>query len=224
MEEKIIKSLIELYRSKGLDVTALVNDPTFITLPFAERVRVVKEYAAELSRDTSTAITKQDIKNFLKETAMGAAAGALMGTIGALHVSGTVGGADPFRMASSVGRAIKGTTLAGLTLGAASAGLRGINNVMDRKEMHEQALKLKNDPTDENAIKMIALRYMQPGRLVQPNMMFNLYDKYNNKYLSQVMDSRYTAGREVLDEFPNNPPAERPDAAAIQKEYQRKIT
>jgi hypothetical protein len=220
VEEKIIKSLIELYRQKGLDVTALVNDPVFNTLSFDIRVSMVKKYADELAKDSSSVVSKNDVKNFIKEVLIGGGIGAGAGLIGGYQALHTLDSAytGPMQMKKVLG-ASKHVAVAGAALGAVSAGLRTFRNIQSRKSLHEQSLKLRDDPSDENAIKLISLRFMQPAGFAKPDFIGNMYDKYNNKYINKVTNSQLIAGKRVLDELPNQPINDTPEANATRKRF-----
>jgi hypothetical protein len=215
VEEKIIKSLIELYREQGLDVTAMTNDPVFTSLPIAKRIELVRDYAKELSQDNGTAITKGDIKVFLKDTAIGAGIGAVGGIIGGVRAGSVIEGVDP----KSMLRAIKASTMLGATLGVTSAGIRTLSNIHGRRKLHAQAQKLRDDPSDENAIKLLALRNMQPYTLSKTDILSNIYNKYDSRYAELPLKAPHNAGRMVFEQNEGKPLRPTSHAQSVRDEF-----
>lgn len=201
MEEQVIKSLIELYREQGIDVTAVVGDPIFEKLPLNIRIELVKKYANEISRDSRTELNRQDIKQILRETATGASLGAVGGAIGAYRVGHFFENINK----NSLRNPIAKTALIGGALGLATSSLRTISSLNSRRNLHSRALELAANPTDNNAIKLMAIRNMQPPVINRTNILNRIYNLTEDRQFSETLNSPARAGHEVFENnLPNN--------------------
>jgi hypothetical protein len=215
VEEQVIKSLIGLYREQGIDVTAVVGDPVFASLPLPARIEMIKKYADELARDANVNITKHDIKNVLKDAAIGAGVGGF----GAFMGSGSVVRYLPNTSLGTIFKPAGKIALLGAGLGAVGSALRTASGLKSRRDLHAEALKLAKNPTDENAIRMISLNTMRPKPITRLNLLEKAHDYVSKREIDTVVTAPYNSAHNSFEAAGANVPQENLDV----KEHYKKL-
>jgi hypothetical protein len=178
VEEQVIKSLLEFYKERGTDLYAVLDDPIFQKLDLAHKIKIIKDNAGAMVDGTKHGLSKAEVRNILVEAGL---AGALTGTLSlssAMAIASKLAGGQilPVKaMALGIG--------AGAGIGAATSAFSAYNSLNKRKTLIEKLKELQADPTDNNAIKLMALRNSQ----VSPNT--NLAPKHGtmvNALLSKI--------------------------------------
>lgn len=164
MEEQIVKTLIEFYKNKGIDLYAVVDDPLFAGLPMPKKVELLKQFASHIGQGTSRGLSKADISAILKDAAWaGAGTAFVAGTGISTALSYFSGGKIPFKaLALGVG--------AGSALSALASVMESRKRIRDRQEIGSKLDTLVDDPSDANAINLLATRNFQihPNSTVLP--------------------------------------------------------
>lgn len=150
MEETIVKALIEFYKERNIDLSALVGSPLFATLPVEAKVRMIKKYAGIVSSQISPGISRNEIKDSLIESGLAAMTAGAAAGVGVGHaLSYYTGGKIPFSTIAKL-------TAMGAGIGFAGSTLNGAINISNRRALRDQYINVAKDPTDVNAIKLLA--------------------------------------------------------------------
>jgi uncharacterized protein YcfJ len=163
MDNKLVAQLIAFYKSRGIDLHYLLDDPYFTSMKLEDQVRVIKENAEELehgSRSTTYNISKFDWTKYKRGVMEGTVAGALAG--------------------GSVGMQLKGFSRASilptLTAAAMGAGAGALSSIVlkaiDSEKGIQQRIAINNalknvvkDPSDETAFRVLLIRNAQKANL-----------------------------------------------------------
>ena len=184
----IVESLIELYTEKGIDLHIILDDPTFIGLPTSVKIDVLKKYAAQISSSTSSALSRADVKRMV-----------LNAGIGAL-VTGGLTAMSNRAFNQAVGAENQGFSYKALAIGAGAGAVAGsIKSVMDtasdisaRNEISQRFSNLANSRSDKDAIKILALRNIQSGKIRVPSSPLS---ELNSKATSLLLPTAVHLGR-----------------------------
>jgi len=181
VEDKLVKSLIDVYTKNGLDLTSLINEPLFAQLPLEKKVSVIRKYASIITSNSSRGLSKNDIKSLLFAAGKGAAWGGGMGAWGAYQA---FKGFEKY----TPGAAAKPIATAALTaagLGAAGAALRAFVNNSNKRTRLDMLDQVQADGSDENIIKLLihngSLPKLQPGYAMQEPL-----ELLNRNYKDQI--------------------------------------
>ena len=159
MEDQIVKSLLEFYKEQGTDLYAVLDDPLFEKLPLEEKIRLLKKHSNDIIAGTKKDMSKEEIRNILLEAGLfGMGAGMMSAS-----TAGAV--ANNFSNARIPYKYLALGALAAGGLGAATSVMTSRNLINKRKTLVEKLRELQDTPTDNNAIKLLALRNQQ----VHPN-------------------------------------------------------
>jgi hypothetical protein len=184
----IVESLIELYTEKGIDLHIILDDPTFINLPTSVKIDVLKKYAAHISSSTSSALSRSDIRRAL-----------LNAGIGAL-VTGGLTAMSNHAFNKAIGAEDQGFSYSALAMGAGAGAVAGsVKSLMEsagdisaRNEISHRFGTLAQSKSDKDAIKILALRNMQSGRVRMPTSPLS---ELNSKATSLLMPAAVHIGR-----------------------------
>ncbi len=172
MEEQIVKSLLELYKEKGIDLTSLVTNPIFGGLPLDKKVEMIKKYASHISSNTPKSLSRRDINILLADT-------ALSGVIGGAGAGLAAWKAAQYFQGHSLGPIFKpmGRVAAiGATLGLASAGVRGLSSYLARRDIIKSFNETATNPTDNNAIKTLAVSAIASPAIRKADILTKIHD------------------------------------------------
>lgn len=161
--EQVVDSLVAFYKNKGVDLTYLLEDPLFEKLPVETKIDAIKKHASTLQAGSP--------KGWNKEEKSDVYSGALTGTFGGL---GTALLALPLgtKLLENAGislakgmaynKAVAATLGGGAILGGALGALAGVakakNQVDARRDVIHQINSTIKEPTDTNAIGVLATR------------------------------------------------------------------
>lgn len=152
---QVVQSLVAFYKSRGVDLTALLTDPFFNGLPLEDKVNTIKERAGEINAHSSTTLSAFDKKQILMEAAMkglgvGATGAALL--YQALSHGSLVPGSAKKAMAFAVIPSLLAAGMVGGGLAAAK-----INNVKkDKLATMNDLRRVQQNPSTDNALAVLA--------------------------------------------------------------------
>ena len=160
MEEQVIKSLLEFYKEQGLDLYAVLDDPLFTKLDLSQKVKLIKEHASDMYEGTKKGLSKNEIRSILVEAGLAGGVTGLLSGSGVLGLSARFG--KDFHLP---GKAIGLGLGLGALIGGGTSALSAYRHLNTRKSLVEKIRELKENPTNNNAIKLMAFRNQQ----VSPN-------------------------------------------------------
>jgi hypothetical protein len=153
LDQQIINSLIEAYTERGVDLTSIVDDPMFKGLSLSSKISAIKSNANTIIQGTSKGFSKDELKKAGKKAAIAGGLAALFGTLGTMQAIPFFPGEFKYPV-SSIAK------LVGVGA-AASAGISGVASFMnhgDRKSILKDLDRVKENPTDNNVLKMLINR------------------------------------------------------------------
>jgi hypothetical protein len=149
-DAQIILSLLNFYRSEGLDLHNLLDDPIFNTLSLPTKVQMIKTYAADIAAGIKPRLRLADFKDNKSDFVRSAIAGGLAG-LGAIKALGM----KPHPLA------VAAAATTGLTIGSGLSAFRRMNEVHERHAIRDKLNEINKNPSDENALQLLALRGYQ---------------------------------------------------------------
>lgn len=159
MEQKLIKTLLEQYKERGIDLYALLDEPLFEQLSLEQKVKLIKQYASHIASGTSRVLTPKDIKVIIKDALITAAVST------ALAGSGAYVARNIFSNVSYTAP----PALAAIGIGTAASTINTVLNIRKIKNQRAAIRKSLDEvvarPTDENALRTLILR----NRQTRPN-------------------------------------------------------
>lgn len=161
-DAQIVLSLLNFYRSEGIDLHHLLDDPIFNALSLPTKVQMIKTYAADIAAGIKPRLRLADFKDNKSDFARGAVAGGLAG-FGAIKALGLK--AHPL--------AVGAAATTGLTIGAGLAALRRYNEVSEREALKSKLQAVANNQSDESALHILALRGFQNRTRPERTRSFN---------------------------------------------------
>ena len=176
-EEDLFQSVINTYKSRGLDAGAILSDPTFNSMKIQTRIAVLKKFANEINSTAKRSITKEDIKRILSEAVQSGLTATGFGIAGGLAAGKLYEGAKPYMPGVLLYSSIMGGVGAGLSFASNASNLyqnRYLNHALDR---------LAASPTTENAVNVLVSRDTR-----RPVSLPSMSSVLTNKALSQVTD------------------------------------
>lgn len=173
-ENQVILSLLDLYKSKGLDLHYLLDSPLFNSLPVQSRIAMIRKYAGDIAAGTSSGFGPSEIRRALWDVIPATITGAAAGFGTAKAVASTVG-----RAAHPLAVALAALTGAGVGTGVAY--LRNAGAVADKDNLKRQLEMTASHPTTENALQAIEM-----NNLAKRNR--NYERETMNPYLQKVLN------------------------------------
>lgn len=160
-EELVIESLMDLYREKGIDLHILLDEPMFQSLKLDDKIRLIKQYASHIASSTSRGLSRADIKTLILNTLM--ASGIAIGSA----VMGSIS------YNKSAGRSLREIPLGSLLLAAGIGATVGVGktavdtygHLAQRRDMGNRLDSLALSGKNSDAIKVLALRNLQSGKI-----------------------------------------------------------
>lgn len=148
-DDQIVLALIASYKSRGIDMSAMLDDPLFDKLPAAVKIKAVKDHAGTLSQGTASGYRKVDYTrigaNALLSMPQGALTGAGIGA--ALATPGKYG-------VNSMHGALVGALLTGAA--GAISGYMASSEEANRREAIKNALEVAaKDRSVETAVSAL---------------------------------------------------------------------
>jgi hypothetical protein len=160
MEEKIIRILIDEYKARGIDVTAVIDNPLFKDMSLDNKLDLIKKFASHISSHTSKALTKKEIGAVVLDSAMSGL------TTGGLAYAGARQVASYFKNPNIPASVIAIPIAMGVAATGISSYFGARKYINDRKSMAARFDAVAKDPSDENALKVLINRQGQLGSLV----------------------------------------------------------
>lgn len=152
--EDIVSSLVAYYQRTGVDMTALLGDPTWHDLKIADKIEAVKKYAAEIHNGSGNELTSSEKSRIKTDAVMNA--WPVLPAVLTLAAQNQIMHVLP---------GVKAKTLMGVGLGGIAIGL-GVGAInayvqANQAQKHRQALRANlervvRDPTNTNAIGVLA--------------------------------------------------------------------
>lgn len=171
-DEQLVLALITSYKSRGVDMSALLDDPLFSKLSPSTKVKAIQAHAEALHAGVNPGLSKVDYgsitANVISDGIKGGIAGA---TIGAALRAAHPGGSSAFSAIA---------TGAGLMAfaGGLAGGLKTLNGIQDRRSIKAALDTARANPTPENAIGVLSTNHMhKPGRSLREALLARIGDE-----------------------------------------------
>lgn len=149
-ETQVVAALLQFYKSQGVDLHYVLDDPVFASLSLQGKVAAIKAHAKEIVDGTSPGYSPLDRKMLISRAMrMGVQGGLAGATAGAALSAATRG----FKYAPVV---IGGLT--GLGAGIASGFLERKQEINAKKSIRNQLQAVASNPTDANALGALSIR------------------------------------------------------------------
>lgn len=194
--EDIISSLVSYYKRSGVDMTALLGDPTWQAMKVADKIEAIKAHAADIHSGSTDNLTASDKKRFTTNAILNA--WPVVPAVAMLALNGPIMKVLP---------GVQGRTLMHVGLGGVAVGLGvgALQAYMQSKQTQEyrQALRanLENvvrNPTTTNAVGVLATDNLRRENFsvidavrqrVQRELSENFHpgDWVDNKYKKQIV-------------------------------------
>ncbi len=152
MEEKLVKVLLDQYKEKGIDMYALLDNGFFKGLGLNQKVDLIKKYASHISSGTSRTLTKSDIAAISIDAGI---AGALTGVTAGLAAREA---GKYFTKGITPLGTIVGAVALGAAMSAGSSYMGSRRLIKQREEILKKIDRTAANPTDENALSILATR------------------------------------------------------------------
>lgn len=133
-DDQIVAALITSYKNRGVDMSHLLTDPVFRSLPVQSQIQALQSHASELEAGISSGLNREDVGHTVAQGLSTGLKGALLGgSLGTLIAASRPGNLTPVK-----GALIGAGMLGGL--GALMSGFHTEGRVRDRREV-KNALK-----------------------------------------------------------------------------------
>lgn len=191
-----MKTLIDLYTKRGIDLSALINNTLFHNLPLNAKVKLIKEYASHISSSTPKTLSTREINAIIGDAAAAALGGGLVGGLGAIASYGMLhrkeipwGGVALFAGATGA-------------LKAGSSLIQAYQKIKNRQETHKGLDRINKDPSDANVLNFLGTHYLQPPVISSESLLKKIYTQLNGQ-----VDHNMETG---LDRFKYSPSPYKP--------------
>ena len=183
MDAKLVAQLIDFYKTRGIDLYYLLDDPIFMKLKLEDKIQAIKEHAHEILEGTPIGPSKLDYRKLRNSIGAGAAVGAFSGAASGVAASRLFakGNFNPIVLGSSA------------IIGAVYGGLNGAwnerKNLTNRAQIHNQLKRVVEEPTDTNALHTLMLRNVQTKNLMGTNKILDTFvGDQTNQFLKKIQE------------------------------------
>lgn len=197
-ENQIVLSLLNFYKSEGLDLHFILDDPIFNSLSLQTKIDMIKKYAGDIQRGMTPGFTPAERRSILREALGQGVMGAITG------IGATSAAAKLFSGGRIAPHAIAAGALTGALSGAAVGAVRRMQSQNQKKQLRQYLQNVAENPTDEGAISVIAKRSLQT-RSANPDLQNKIIGKIGDMFSPQGAATRVTlihnelAGRPRID-------------------------
>lgn len=144
-DDRVINDLINFYRSKGLNVTGVLDNPIFTSLSTQTKVQIIKNHAEALSTG-GHGLTSAEKRGLAVSAAIRAVEGAALGIAASKAVSAARG--DPYHG----GYGVSAGAAFGLVGGLGALAYKAMK-IQARRKTSEDAMRLVHaNPSDATAL------------------------------------------------------------------------
>lgn len=145
----LVLDLLEYYRSAGIDLIHVLDDPVFVNLPIRAKIAAIQSHAQDILHGTPNALSASDKRALITRTALMTAKGAIAGgAAGAALGAATRLGSNTMPVAFGA--------LAGALAGLGGATLDATTNIANRASVKHQLQATATNPTTVNALGVLS--------------------------------------------------------------------
>lgn len=156
-DNQLVLSLLNFYKSEGIDLHQILDDPIFIKLSLPTKIQMIKAHAQEIHDGTSAGVTRKDMKHAGTSAFFHGLMGAMTGAAASAATAKLFAGGRISPAAIALGAA------PGLGFGLAMSALQNAGQYSDRNNIRRYLSTAANDQTDESALGVLAKRNLQRG-------------------------------------------------------------
>lgn len=167
-DEQLVLAVIRAYKDRGIDTSAILDDPLFAKLSPHTKIKAIQQHASLLHEGVGIGIKPAEYGRIASSSVFTGLTGALAG-----YGMGAALGASLPTAVGVTGRtaAMIGAGLLGLT-GAAAGALNVVSSIDDRRLVKQQLETAKNDPTASNAVGVLSTKHMSStGRTLRDRIL-----------------------------------------------------
>lgn len=204
--EAIVDSLLEFYKSRGTDLSYLLEDSVFEKLPVQDKIAAIRRHAKTIYEGSPEAWNKEEKAVIKGSTISGVMSGAGLGILGSVAAWNVIKN-NPGALANVMAKnkALAGTLLAGsivgATAGAVTGYMRGVSSATPRLAMREQLGKVIGNPSDANTIGVLSIKpQYRREHALRDILLTKVTDKintgvedYSKKNLPELFKGHYSA-------------------------------
>ena len=152
--QEIILGLISYYKNRGVDLTALLGDPTFQSMKVEDKVQAIKDHAAEIHANSTSNYSKAEKQRMMLDAGLTSAI-AIPAILTAMKSSVAKTWA-PALHNQSLAVAAGGALLGGALVGAAKTYISAQMNRDARENLRRDLYRASINPTTSNAVGVLA--------------------------------------------------------------------
>jgi hypothetical protein len=152
--EDIISSLVAYYKRTGVDMTALLGDPTWQSMKVYDKIEAIKKYAGEIHAGSSESLTPGEKKYYATSALLNA--WPVLPAALTLGLKGSLRGVLPGLHASTVLKVGLGGAVIGVGVGSMLAYMQAKQALAHRQAVRDNLENVMKDPTTTNAIGVLS--------------------------------------------------------------------
>ena|ERR1700757_4080072 len=152
--EDIIASLVAYYKRTGVDMTALLGDPTFQAMKIPDKIEAIKVYAKDIHDGSSNQLQPAEKKNIATTAVFNA--WPIIPAVATLAMNSHISGLLPGIKSKTLLHLGIGGAVAGLGIGAIKGYLQARGALEYRNRLRQNLGNVVNNPTTTNAVGVLA--------------------------------------------------------------------
>jgi hypothetical protein len=185
-DNEVILSLLNLYKSKGIDLHYLLDSSIFVRLPMATQIAMIKQYAGQIAAGMHTGFGKPEVRRAMWDVVPAGIAGGATGYAAAKGIAAAAG-----RSVHPLAIALAALTGAGIGTGVAY--MRNADAVADKDSLKRQLELTAKHPSSSNALHALEMNNIAKGNRSYEREVVNPYlQKVLNK--APQWGSQYAVG------------------------------
>lgn len=150
-DAEVISGLLQFYKSQGMDLHYMLDDPIFHKLPIQSKVEAIKRHALDIAHGTSPGFGRLERKALITRAITTAVKGAIAGGVAGASIGAVARGA-PGHAPLMLG------AIAGASAGLFTSAVDTQQSVSGKNAVRNQLLATAANPTDSNALGSLSIR------------------------------------------------------------------
>lgn len=180
-EDQLVLALISSYKSRGVDLTRILDDPLFSKLPAITKIEAIQSHAKDIHDSVDGSFRGPDYGRVGFNALMGGLSGAALAyrmTPGLLHEIPLMDSSSPLSLKN---RLIAGGVI-GSAVGAMAGSVKAMGDVADRRALKKELAIAVESPTPENAIGVLSSQHARSGgRTLRDAILNRIADTISNE-------------------------------------------
>jgi hypothetical protein len=182
-ENDIVLNLLRFYKSEGIDLHQILDDPIFIKLSLQTKIQMIKSHAEQIKEGTTEGISKADLKHAGTSALFHGILGAMSGAAASAAAAKLFAGGRISPAAIVLGSA------PGFGFGLAMSALQNAGKYQNRNKIRHYLGDVARDQDDYSAIRVLAKSNL--------NRASGLSHPAFNKFLERIENNTDERSKEV---------------------------